>query len=306
MRRLLKFGVKRVLLALNLDVRRIGGDAQSLCHFADADPLTFQYLADLKIAAVRAIDIAQARAGIMGFSYDAQTAHPLVRAFRAARHVVPGAEAVRSILSEYYSSVQPASALEIVSLAGDEAPGLVHVPLHSWVMPWTERSPEETAARRRTCLEEEGFALRRRVSIEDGATLFGPASAAKIDLEVARVTGLARSIGTKGFRPDPAHPVEVLGLRSGPEYRWLVVQGQHRLAACAAFDIPHAEARIVRIIRREDVEYWPHVVTGTFTVTGALQCFDRLFSGTAGGCAAQWLKLGGGQPAKKLENVTAS
>jgi hypothetical protein len=185
--------------------------------------------------------------------------------------------------------VQPASALEIVDLTAADAPGLVGIPLHSWVMPWSERSIEATATHRRICLEEEGLAKGTFVSISDGATLFGPVTEKKLNLETARVSALAESMQARGFQANAGQPIEVIGLRANGEYRWFVIQGQHRLAACAAFGVLTVSARLARIVRREDVEFWPHVVNKTFTVAGALKCFDRVFVGKVSSCAASWL-----------------
>jgi hypothetical protein len=290
--KILKFGIKRMLLSMNLDVRRISENPASPQRFADADPITFQYLSDLKVAPVLAIELSQARAGIMGFLYNEASAHPLACAFDAARResaLDDSTSAARRILSDYYTTVQPKTALEVVDLEPHEAPGLDGIPLHSWVMPWSERSIEDTAVHRRICLEEEGFANGSRVSMSDGATLFGPVTEKKLRLETTRVVNLAASMKAKGFQSIAAHPIEVIGLRSDGEYRWLVVQGQHRLAACAAFGISRVPARLVRIIRREDAGHWPHVVGNTFTPAGALRCFDRLFAGTVCSCASSWL-----------------
>src|SRR5215211_829755 len=48
--KVVKFVVKRSLLAFNLDVRRVASPSGVLGGFEKVDPITFQYLADLKIA----------------------------------------------------------------------------------------------------------------------------------------------------------------------------------------------------------------------------------------------------------------
>jgi hypothetical protein len=288
----LKFALKRLLLSMNLDVRKIGGSPASLRRFADADPITFQYLSDMKIAPSIPVDLLHTRAGIMAFPHHPANAHPFARAFQAARNAADKADreaAARCVLSAYYSMVQPVSALAVVDLQPQEAPGLIGIPLQNWVMPWSELGIEETAAHRRICLEEEGLARGVIVTMKDGANMFGPVSEKKMSLETARVASLAERIGANGFQPNPAHPIEVMGLRTAAGYRWLVMQGHHRLAACAAFDILKVPARIVKIIRREDEEFWPHVVSKTFTVAGAIKCFDRLYAGRAPDCAAPWV-----------------
>jgi hypothetical protein len=289
--KIVKFLVKRSLLAFNLDVRRVASPSGVLGGFEKVDPITFQYLADLKIAPEMEIDISLARAGMMGFSYGPQSRHPLVLAVlagKAEENVLHAMEAVRDVLSTYYEQVRPSAALEIVDLTEDEAPGLRGIPVHHWVAPWSERSIEGTAMHRRISLEEEGLKGGTLVSLADGATMFGPVSDRKLELETRRIVNLSESMKLRGFERRSNHPIEVVGLRSGEEYRWFLTQGQHRVAACAAFAIDTVHTRVVRIIRREDTAFWPHVVSKTFTVTGALKCFDRLFQGGVGSCAASW------------------
>jgi hypothetical protein len=290
--RVLKYGLKRLLLAMNLDVRSLRRSTRLHQHFNDADPITYQYLSDLRLAPSIKIDLCHTRAGILGFPYGPASVHPLANAFEAARGDMArgGSEdSVRGILSNYYNMVQPRSALEVVDLDQEKAPGLLGIPLYNWVMPWSERSIEDTGAHRRICLEEEGLAHGKLVSISDGVTLFGPVSEKKLSLEVTRIANLARSMEKRGFQSSAIQPIEVIGLRAGFEYRWFVVQGQHRLAACSAFEIMRVPARVVRVVRREDAQFWPHVLTKTFTLSGALQCFDRLFEGRVCGCASAWV-----------------
>jgi hypothetical protein len=284
----LKFALKRLFELSNLEVRRVAEVPAS----TSADPVTYQYYADLRPAPTVRVALADVRAGVMAFQYASPPAHPFVlAAWRATRTSSPdkAASAIRSAISGYYELVRPASALEVVDLAREEAPGLVGIPVHKWVFPWSERSIDENAKFRQVCLEEEGLANGTRISAADGLTLFGPVSERKLELETARLTKLVDSVAAKGFLADARRPLEVVGLRADGEYRWLVVQGQHRFAVCAAFGIRQTAVRVTRIIRREDAMHWPHVVWKTFTVGGATRLFDRIFSGEAPHCAKTWL-----------------
>jgi hypothetical protein len=287
-----KFVLKRLLASANIEVRRIVSAETATAALSSADPVTFQYYSDLRPAPMLTVDLADVRAGVMGFRYSSPDLHPLVHASSLARRepsAATMATAIRSAMARYYEMAQPASALEVVGLPGEEAPGLVSVPAYKWVFPWTERSIEENAKFRWICLQEEGLINSARVSAADGVTLFGPVSERKLAIETARLTNLVTSVQASGFRVDARKPLEVFGLRADGEYRWFVVQGQHRFAVCAAFDLEHTTARVTRIIRREDAAYWPHVVAKTFTEEGARKLFDRIHAGEAPLCAHSWL-----------------
>lgn len=289
----LKFAAKRLFRLFDLEIRRSGAGARDTWLKHD-DPVSAQYLCDLPQAPVVQIDTGQARAGVAGFPCAVDSGHPLIKSLRAISGIdnpMQAAATVRLVLQEYYSRVRPVSAADVVGVAEHEAPGFAGIPLHSWVFPWSERSVDGITAHRKICLEEEAMAYGRRLSLSDGGTFYGPVSDGKIELEVARLLKLHRSFQEHGFKAGVAPPVEVLGLRDGHEYRWLITQGQHRLAACAAFGISRADAKVMRIIRREDAEFWPHVASGTFTKPGALRCFDRIFAGEPFPAADPWLRL---------------
>ncbi len=238
------------------------------------------------------IELAHARAGVMGFDY-IDTVHPFVVAAQAARAEANSHDKMRTVsgvLQSYYGLVQPNSALEVVDLEEFEAPGLIGVPTFEWVFPWTERSIEDNAKHRKIALEEEGLANWTFVLAKEGQTLFGPVSQKKLALESTRLTKVAQSIERSGIIPE-RNTLEVIGLRAGGEYRWLVVQGQHRLAACATLGFLEVPVRVRNVVAREEVEGWPHVTRGTFTRSGALECFDRVFNGTIARCAAPWLDI---------------
>ena len=278
----------------DLDITKIGKDFEWLPH-KDVDPVTYQYLVLLRHVPCIHISIAHARSGGLGFPYEAETAHPFVLAFRAAQQISIDERraAVQNVLSAYYDIVRPRSALEVLDLSRDEAPGLLNLPADAWLMPWDERSVQQNISRRRASVAEEGFAHKKTVTSRDGLSSFGPVSDRRLRFEVDRIADLVNSMESNGFRYDPEEPLEVFGLRVGERYRWVVMRGQHRFAACTAFDVATVQARVVKIIRRDDASFWPHVVSGTFSVTGALRIFDRLFAGQTPRCVVPWaLKTG--------------
>jgi hypothetical protein len=101
---------------------------------------------------------------------------------------------------------------------------------------------------------------------------------------------LLNSFNTRGFYGfDPRAPLQVAALRQGKEYRWLIKSGQHRFATAAAFQMEVLPAMVTEIIRREDASFWPQVVRGVITETGAKLVFDRIFNGVPAGVCAAWI-----------------
>lgn len=284
---------RRALRPFGLDVKKQGGAVSWLPHRADIDPLTYLYFVDLRHVPTIRIELAQARLGILALPYDMAGANPFALAFEAAFAVQDEAaarSAVAAILSAYYAAVQPHDACAALDLTPEEAPGLQNLPAQHWIAPWGTESIEQRIWRMQLWSLKDGLANKKLVAANDGVTAFGPVSERKLALEIDRIIKLARSIRAKGYRAEDRDAPEVFGLRAGDEYRWFVIRGQHRFAACVAIGIDHAAARVTKIIRREDAGEWPHVVSGNFSMTDALKVFDRLFAGVPPACAAAWVE----------------
>ena len=286
---IIKFAVKRACQRLGVEVRRTTG-ASSAFLATFADPLVYQYHSDLVVRPIIPIALSDVRAGMMGFGYVPASAHPFAFACTLARDLPAGSafSAVKETLAAYYSSVQPRSALDVIDLSDGEAPGLREMPVHKWIVPWSELSVDDNARHRQICLEEEGLRNRSLVTVNDGFTLFGPVSKKKLEMESRRLTNLLLSVRDNGFLRNSPEPLEVYGLRVGDRYSWFVTQGQHRFAVGAALGLEKVHARVMRVIRREDARHWPKVVDGNFTEAGAVKFFDRVFSAVAPSCAASW------------------
>lgn len=284
--------MRRLLRPLGLDLKRIGGTTHWLPVNPAMDPVTYSYFIDLRHVPTIRIKVRDVHLGIMGFAYNKAAANPFVLAFEKAVSAHDEATArsrVEALLSFYYDSVQPASACEILDLSPDDTPGLLQLSAQQWIAPWGTESLEQRAFRTRMWTVKDGLSNGRIVSAKDGLTTFGPVSQRKLDLEVKRTLKLANSIREKGYVCSDFDAPEVFGLRADGEYRWFVIRGQHRFAACAAFGIETVPARVTKIVRREDAGEWPHVVTGIYSVAGALKVFDRLFAARPPNCASVWL-----------------
>ncbi len=286
-RSLAKLAINR----LGYEVRR--APSRGKVHFAKdgSDPVTFEYhprkrgytIFDVLIEDVRAFDpICLPLAG---------TLHPFVPASLAALEAADATNTrVSDILDQYYAVVQPASALDVLDLEPDDAPGLVGAAPTDYVMPWTHVTPEEIRSSRQRVAVFEGLQNGFSVDPSDGMTTFGPVKPAKLSMEALRISRLARSVKAKGFLGlGGREPLQVCALRRDQECRWLIQHGQHRFAMAAAMGIEKVPAQVTQVIRREDAAYWPNVVNGSYTAAGAAKLFDRLFAGTPARIADAWI-----------------
>lgn len=289
--------VRKALRPFNLDVARIGATAAWLDRDDVTDPLTYLYFSEMRRTPLVSVRVSDARLGATGFTFGHDAGNPFTIAFaRAAAAPDPAAAriSVRAVLADYYESVRPRAALDVLSLRPDEAPGLANVDAAHFLLPWGSESVEERAWRLRLWAFAGSLANRRKIVLpKHGMTDFGPVSERKLALEVQRVLALDESLKANGFRPSARHPLEVVGLRRGGDYRWLAMRGRHRFAACAAWAIDSVDARVTKVIRREDVCTWPRVVSGAFTQQGALRVFDRLFRGQPPACGLAWARRTG-------------
>jgi hypothetical protein len=299
---LVRYLTKIVINHFGYDVRRVA--RPDTVHIADAgaNPITFEYIRDKRGYAVLEVPIADLR-GFHALALRLQPdCHPFVRAIdQALRQTGDTAarDTIEAVLRCYYQQVRPANAAEVVGLGWDDLPTLAEVeprtsehPIDASFLPWDARTPSQiTESRRRTAIFE-GLQNRRLGKLEHGVTSFGPLHPDKLSLEIDRLFRLAKSVKSRGFiRFDPRSPLQVSALLRDGRYTWLINSGQHRFAAAAALKIETLPAMVTRLVRRDDAPYWPQVVSGRFTLSGARSLFDRIFDGVPSPAASQWLQV---------------
>lgn len=90
-----------------------------------------------------------------------------------------------------------------------------------------------------------------------------------------------QSIRERGYKPCSYGYIQCIELSNGHCSSFLVVDGNHRLAALHALGNRTAEIMIwPSPVRREDVDRWPDVRNGVRPREQALRLFDRYFSET--------------------------
>lgn len=285
---------------LGYNIRRVASPAT--VHIAEpgTDPITFEYVPQLRGYAVLEIPLADARAfHALGLPLRSDS-QPYVRAAQCARQQSSEDRArtsIEAVLRGYYEAVRPASAAEVLDLSWEQLPGLLGSaansddhPIDTSFLPWG-RSPAEVREGRRRCATFEGLQNGVIANVADGVTSFGPVSPAKLSLEVSRLSRLVASVKSRGFiRFNPRSPLQVSAFRRADQYKWVINSGQHRFAVAAAFGVEWVPAMVTDVVRRDDARYWPQVVNGIFTEAGALSVFDRIFDGTPAAICNGWIQ----------------
>ena len=86
-------------------------------------------------------------------------------------------------------------------------------------------------------------------------------------------------IMANGYRPEHFSYVRVLALRRGGAYRYIVLDGNHRVAALHAHGATGLSVQCARVGVRDKsyARFWPGVLTGNFRYDDVLRIFDRYF-----------------------------
>ena len=187
-----------------------------------------------------------------------------------------------SPLKRFYADFQPQSMAEVLGL---DHPEMHQIPAMATVMPWWPDDPA-TMLRRvahdpeaKILLGIEALHFGVRVEGNYGWQYFGPLSQDVAEMEFTRLINVYESIKKHGYRLKRGIPIHGEFLISGDDWVWVALGGKHRMSALVALGwdcLPvTTKARYgSHMVERDQVESWPNVVSGLFTVNEALAVFD--------------------------------
>lgn len=215
-----------------------------------------------------------------GFGFGAHRWHPMVSTVKCAN--LFGYAEADQLLGKYYDSFQPRS-------AGEAIPSFEHVPRFFekalphiyYLSPWSARSPERIDTMARIWTYQENLENGRDDLFLDphGFAMHGPVHPDKRKLELDRLMHVRDSISRKGF--DERFSINVRVLKRDDELLFVVNGGgRHRSCVMAALGYEWVPASFFPgpiIIDVADVELWPSVRSGIWTVDQAIAYVDHLF-----------------------------
>jgi len=183
-----------------------------------------------------------------GYTYGPE--HPFVRALRLGQ----------SSLVDFYIRVRPKNICDFYNL---KATGRVGESLPPWEIPWlgsANRTPPPGE---------------RGLSEDHGISFYGPATNAKIELEMKRLTHLRKTIEKNGYHPNLHGDISGYIVMDKIAATFLVRGGKHRAAVLASLGNSHIpvcfKKRFPRLVSSENADFWPLVKRGMIDRELAIQ-----------------------------------
>ncbi|WNF36578.1 hypothetical protein RJD24_19490 [Bacillaceae bacterium IKA-2] len=206
-----------------------------------------------------------------GFSYNEEGFHPFVetiKQYRENKNVTYDA----SVLKKFYQLFKPRNLSEAFFYNEDQALSLLKKGWVGYPWLWNEKL--------RVIVEDNPGETR-----PGGNHFFGPNTDKFGIAEMGRLTTSCEMLDNIGYLPELFADGYVTGymLKYKDDYRFIITEGQHRIAAIAALGYKKIECRFSqsdqypRIVDFKDVKKWPQVKNGTYSRKSAEKVFMRFF-----------------------------
>jgi hypothetical protein len=228
------------------------------------------------------VPLQRCRSYILGFLPQEHPFCETLQQYNQQNHVYEN-----STLFQYYETYQPLTMADVLKV---ESSRLRAYPAMATVMPWGYSSPEQRMAR--FCIEGSHSRLLSKEAHKHGLNpaenygcqFFGPISTDHGELEFQRLTSVNNKIIKEGYAPSKHGHIHGEFLIDGNNWVWIAIGGKHRFSVLSALDVDTIPvAKLSRwatlFVRRSEVEFWPNVRSGLFTVEEALSIFDRIMKG---------------------------
>jgi hypothetical protein len=224
-----------------------------------------------------------------GFAFGSASWHPFVATLEqcaeGAHH-----EYSRSILEKFFGTWQPRNAAEALIGVEPAMDGVLHtLPAYAPPLPWQGEPPEEWVSQVKAIIHRQNRENGQPdLTIQAGFNHHGPVSDAKGVLEYQRLVRVFDSLQGNGYDRRQGD-IKVTVLRRGAELRYLVMSGHHRAAAAAVLECEEVPCVFGRpdLVCADEIEYWPLVQSGVWSIQDAQAYLDHVFDFDARGWAVQ-------------------
>jgi hypothetical protein len=191
-----------------------------------------------------------------------------------------------SKLEDFYNTCTPQNVAALYNLEGKLHDDLVQLSATSFVSPWENANMESKKEFRERHIKIVSKSRGKELSLDHGWGTIGPISKERGMLEVKTLVELTKSINDKGYirGNGSAEDIQATTLVDGSDYKYVVLNGSHRISVLSALDYKFAPVRVLptcipAFIYRREVDYWPNVKNELYTRDQALKIFDSIFKG---------------------------
>jgi hypothetical protein len=215
-------------------------------------------------------------------SFNKNGYHPFVNAAKKALKVPKKKRycVIKEYLSEYYSKFVPITAGHLMS--STKKSKLYKFPTWAIMMPWQRANIYKHSMNVRNNVRIENKENKENIGIDSGWAWTGPVAENKLSIESKRLNIVLDSILTKGYVTHNGKDGHILGtilIKDNNSWVWQSVTGQHRTSVLAALEFSNVKVKVRMFVRRDEVECWPQVVNGFYTINEAIDIFDKVFDG---------------------------
>lgn len=247
-----------------LDIREICNSPVAGCYYGFTQPIVIE--AKLNKGRGRPL-----------FTLGTNGNHPFITAGK--NYLETGKEeSIREVLEHFYRTVKPQNAASLLNTK-EPVVGLRKFAPWGLVMPWDDITPQEQEKRVGQSVKKENEREKITIGIEKGWAWTGPAHSDKITIECRRLKKVIDSIKADGYyrNNEKGGDIPVTVLKNGKDWVWQAKTGQHRAIALSALGYEKLPIRVIKLVRIEDVDCWPNVITKLFTKDEAIEIFEQIF-----------------------------
>lgn len=220
------------------------------------------------------VDITSIRSRV-GFSYEEEGWHPFVETLKEYA-VDPGLNYQDSSLARLYKNYCPGNVQEVL---------LDH--FQTPLKPFCDWPPTNEFIRSVWTLGKPGVRSFMKVQgkqpTSTGWIFYGPHDPEYGEREFRRIISVYESIKNKGYKAGLTHldPVNGYFLKRRKEYRFVLLQGNHRVSVLKALGYKNVDVVIRKghpaIVDQEDLHRWTEEGGGIYTASLVRTLFDTLF-----------------------------
>lgn len=186
---------------------------------------------------------------------------------------------LKHFLRNYYNRVHPVDSSEFIKMNSNT--NLSQYPAWAFVFPWQCLDQERWQDHVALGVKAENQIEKNKCDIRSGWAWFGPVTSEKLEVEAGRILKLFQCISANGYKRTDYRDGDISAdilVDENNDWVWQSVGGQHRAAVIAGLGMESIPVRVRSVIRRTDVESWPNVINGTYSVDQALELFDMVFN----------------------------